>query len=91
MAKETSTENYRAVVQKVFEKGEHGPYAKARAKGLGTITFSLDRKVWKESREPEEGDIVILSEVRQKRAGWRAESGRFVRPSDEIQETGEAR
>ena len=76
--------SYKAVVQKTIGDGKHGPYSKASSDVLGaTITFSLLPNVWNESRLPEEGDIVILSEVRRKRAGWRAESGRFYRPSDE--------
>ncbi len=74
---------YKAIVQKTFALGKHGPYAKASSEELGTITFSLNGKVWKEDRSPEEGDVVILSDVRLKHAGWRAESGRFFKPSDQ--------
>ena len=86
--------SYTAIVQKAFASGPHGPFAKASSEDLGTITFSFGPSVWKESRLPEEGDIVVLSEVRRKRAGWRAENGRFFKPSDEqIQEkqTGDKR
>ena len=76
-------ENYKALVQKTFAEGSHGPFAKASSEELGTITFSLNPNVWKESRLPEEGDYVVLSDIRAKRAGWRAESGRFFKPSDE--------
>ena len=79
-----SDENYLAVVQKVFPDGQHGPYAKATSETLGeAITFSLQAPVWKEKRFPDEGTYVILSEITRKRAGWRADSGRFLRPSDE--------
>ncbi|MES3004525.1 MAG: hypothetical protein V4690_00260 [Patescibacteria group bacterium] len=82
-------EIYVAIVQKVFPEGKHGPYAKARSEEVaGSITFSLDISVWKEDRTPQEGDKVVLSKVRGKRAGWRAESGRFFKPSDERQQTG---
>lgn len=72
---------YNGIVQKIFPQGSHGPYAKASS-DIGTITFSLLPKVWKESRPPEEGEFVVLSEVTMKRAGWRAGSGRFYGPSD---------
>jgi hypothetical protein len=76
---------YPAVVQKVIAEGRHGPYAKAKCEdpaNLGTITFSLDSSVWQEETWPEEGDYVILTQVKKKRAGWRAQSGRFFTPSD---------
>lgn len=76
--------NYVAVVQKVFLEGAHGPYAKASSEALGrTITFSLDRSVWEEQRFPEEGTYVVLSELTRKRAGWRANRSRFLRPTEE--------
>jgi len=77
------TETYRSIVQKVFLDGQHGPYAKATSEALGTITFSLKPSVWEEKRFPEEGTYVVLSGLIKKRAGWRADSGRFLRPSDE--------
>ncbi len=76
------TNNYVAIVEKVVLDGKHGPYAVARCDQIGTVTFSLDKKVWQERDMPEEGFRVMLSDVRQKRAGWRAMSARFVRPSD---------
>lgn len=76
-------EKFVAIVQKVFLDGAHGPYAKSKHPQLGTITFSLDEGVWKETSFPGEGDMVVLTDVRKKRAGWRAGSGRFYRPSDE--------
>ncbi len=74
---------YRAIVQKVLDSGRHGPYAVARSKQLGSVTFSLASDVWAEKRWPEPGTEVILSEVIKKRAGWRAQHGRFANPSDE--------
>ena len=74
--------SYTAIVQKTFADGRHGPFAKASSE-IGTITFSQEPPVWTEDRKSEEGDTVVLSDVRKKRAGWRAESGRFFRPSDE--------
>ncbi|MSU54417.1 MAG: hypothetical protein EXS48_01065 [Candidatus Staskawiczbacteria bacterium] len=83
---------YQAIVQAVIKNGDHGPYAKATsdqlAKEIGAkqtiaITFSLDEKTWKEDEWPETGTYVVLSKVRKKRAGWRAQIGRFFKPSDE--------
>jgi hypothetical protein len=78
-------ESCTAVVEKTIRNGKHGPYAVASADNLGLITFSLEPPVWEESDWPEGGNIVILSEIRKKRAGWRANRGRFLRPSDEQQ------
>jgi len=73
-----------AVVQKVIREGEHGPFAVATSDQLdGSVTFSLEPTVWKEKDCPEEGMIVLLEELRKKRAGWRAKKGRFLKPSDE--------
>jgi len=72
-----------AVVQKIDSDGRHGPYAVATAEGLGSITFSLEGSVWNEEDVPEPGEIVLLSKLRKKRAGWRAMFGRRYRPSDE--------
>ncbi|KKR45941.1 MAG: hypothetical protein A3G47_00995 [Candidatus Zambryskibacteria bacterium RIFCSPLOWO2_12_FULL_39_45] len=80
-------ESYTAVVQKVMDNGKHGPYVVATNEKIGTITFSLEPLVWQEKGRPERGNIVVLSEIRKKRAGWRANSGRFFRPSDEQSET----
>lgn len=80
MAEEQS---YKAVVQKVISSGPHGPYAVAKSDEFGSVTFSLKPPVWREKFWPERGTVVVLSDVRRKRAGWRAELGRFMRPSDE--------
>lgn len=74
--------SYIAIVEKVVLSGRHGPYAVVRAEQIGNVTFSLDKQVWQENGVPEEGVYVMLSDVRRKRAGWRAMSARFVRPSD---------
>jgi hypothetical protein len=73
---------YEAIVQDVILNGKHGPYAVARSLAIGSITFSLDAKVWQEPIYPDEGACVMLSQIRKKRAGWRAEHGRFLQPSD---------
>lgn len=75
----------RAVVQDV-RNGRHGPFVVATASGFkGSITFSLQSSVWQERQQPEQGSIVLLSDLQLKRAGWRAMCGRFVRPSDQNQ------
>ena len=73
---------YEGIVQKIIHHGRHGPYAVATVDKLGSVTFSLDGKVWTEKIYPDEGSCVMLSQVRKKRAGWRAEHGRFLQPSD---------
>ena len=92
-----------ATVTTVVESGPHGPYFAAfvtdrRNSGLPEtertkfITCSLRPEFWKEERWPEKGQAVILSDFTEKPAGWRANVGRFKRPSDEkqpsTQETG---
>ena len=81
----TSDQGYKAVVEKILD-GKHEPYAVASCNELGSITFSLNPKVWEEKDMPELGMYVMLSDVRKKRAGWRAYSARFMRPCDEQKE-----
>ena len=76
-------EHYVGTIQKVVKEGRHGPYAVARCEELGSVTFSLKPPVWPENNWPEPGTIVVLGEIIRKRAGWRAQHGRFLRPSDE--------
>lgn len=74
----------KALVQKVVPEGKHGPFAVATSEGLeGSVTFSLEPTIWQEQEWPEEGMYVLLGKLRQKRAGWRAKTGRFFKPSDE--------
>lgn len=76
-------DEYRAVVQQIIE-GKHGLYAVATSNQITeSITFSLDSNVWQEKEYPQNGYEVVLSDIRKKRAGWRAHSARFVRPTDE--------
>jgi len=77
---------YQATVDKVIVDGKHGSYGVARCKELGIVTFSLDKKVWQEEDSPEPGTCIILSKIRKKRLGWRAEIARFVTPLDEQQQ-----
>jgi len=75
----------KAIVQKVIRDGNHGPYAVSTSEDFdqGSITFSLEPTVWKEEDYPESGSVVLLAEIRQKRAGWRAKMARYWKPSDE--------
>ncbi len=74
----------KAVVEKVVLDGPHGSYAIATTQVFsGSVTFSLERNVWQEHGNPESGEIVFLSELREKRQGWRAKKGRYWNPSDE--------
>lgn len=76
---------YRATVRTVVRVSvRNGPYATAHAKGVtGSITFSLRSSVWKEEVPPTPGCIVILDNLIQQRAGWRALSARLFQPEDE--------
>jgi hypothetical protein len=77
-------EKVKAVIQKVIPAGNHGPFAVATSESIdSSITFSLEPTVWQEDEWPEQGMIVVLSKLRKKRAGWRAKTGRFFKPSDE--------
>lgn len=82
----TSSPTYEAVVEKIVPTGKHGPYCVSRCEKLNdtVVTFSLDPPVWTEEEWPEEGTYVVLTEVRKKRAGWRASKARFMRPEDKI-------
>lgn len=92
MSAKKSSDQFRAVVHAVVE-GKHGPYAIAEPEGLGhcppgmegSVTFTLLDGVWEEDRWPEAGDYVLLSQIHQKRGGWRATKVRFYRPSDILQ------
>lgn len=77
------SDTVQAIVQKIVRDGKHGPYAVAKSEELGSVTFSLGEDVWSEKDMPEPGTFVLLSDLRKKRAGWRANSGRYVKPSDE--------
>lgn len=79
----TNNHEYQAVVQKIIPGGKHGPYAVASSDQLGSVTFSLDSNVWQEDDWPDPGTCVVLSRIRKKRAGWRAQNGRFFQPFDE--------
>ena len=62
-----------AVVQDVISDGTHGPYVIATSEYvIGSITFSLKSDVWGENREPEQGNLVVLSDLDKKTSGGRA-------------------
>lgn len=76
-------ETVKAVVQKVVRDGKH-PYVVAiPEQGGESITITLEKRVWRESEDPNPGEIVLLSKIRKNRRGWRAMRGRFLQPSDE--------
>lgn len=81
----TSDQPIKAVVQKVVPEGKHGPFIVLTAEGFkGSITLSLEElRAWQGDNWPEQGEFIALKEVIQKRAGWRAKSGRYWNPSDE--------
>jgi hypothetical protein len=79
---------FTAVVQKIVSEGGHGSYAVAILKPLvptieGSVTFSLQPPAWQEKDYPSQGQVVVLSNLKQKRAGWRAETARYTTPADE--------
>ena len=62
-------EEIKAVIQKVISEGDHGPFAVATSESIdGSITFSLELTVWQEDEWPEQGVIVVLGNLRKKRA-----------------------
>lgn len=66
-----------------IEEGPRGPFAFAVSDQIeGSITFSLIYPVWKESRLPPDGAVVILSELINVDGKWRAMSARFLTPAD---------
>jgi len=74
----------KAVVERVFPGGNHGPFAVASSSAIsGSVTFSLEPTVWQEEKWPEEGAVVYLTKLIKKRAGWRSKKGRHWLLSDE--------
>lgn len=73
----------RATVKMVDLHGKRGPYAKARIKGLGDVTFQLSDEVWKSHEVPVNGAHVMLSGFQRKNSGWIATSARLFTPADE--------
>jgi hypothetical protein len=82
---EKNNQSIKAKVIQVIEVGRHGPYAKAIPEEkiiTGPVTFALKEAVWQETEWPEEGHFVMLDDLREKPAGWRAHKARFFRPTD---------
>jgi hypothetical protein len=80
-------EALKAVVHRIYD-GPHGPYALALPQDSGPInklTFSLEATVWKEERRPEQGEVVYVSLLVEKRAGWQSREARFWSTNDEGQ------
>ncbi len=66
--------------------GVHGQYAVATVDEKeigGSVTFSLQPKVWKASRLPRPGEKVYLGALTEKSAGWRSEHARHWTVTDE--------
>ena len=76
--------SYTATVSAV-KKGRGGLlYAVAWAKGIvGSITFTLVPSVWTETRDPHEGEQIVLSELTKFRQGWRAFKAERQQPRSE--------
>jgi len=82
----TTPENLKAVVHRIYPGGPHGDYALALPKDPGPIaklTFSLESDTWRELKRPQQGEIVRLSGLIEKRAGWQAREARFWSTDDE--------
>ena len=79
----TQTDEVRATVHFVDLNGQRGPYAKARVKGMGDVTFQLDDATWKSHEIPVNGAHVMLSGFQKKDSGWIATSGRLYTFADE--------
>ncbi len=74
---------YVAVVGSIVAHGKHGAYAVSHCKQVdGAVTFGLNTPVWMECDWPEPGMEVLVTELRKKRAGWRAMKARYVQPED---------
>jgi len=77
-------EYIKAITQRVKEGREGRLYVVATTEELkGSVTFSLDKSCWQENSMPERGTVVVLSELRKKKAGWRAMKARYFKPYDE--------
>lgn len=83
--KEIKEDPPRKALVKAIKEGHRGPYFEAECKiekEIMMVTVSLNRDVWQEKAWPEGGMEVIISDIRKKRAGWRAFKARFYRLYD---------
>lgn len=94
MEEKTKTRSKKAVIgvlQDIILKGNHGPYGVALKHGSiknkkNSITFSLNRNVWKDDRLPNQTDFgshLVLGDITKKDKGLRAGEARFYRLEDE--------
>ncbi len=80
---------YKVKVGEVIGGGRHNvPYvvtwptdATTRAE-LGSITVEVSSDVWEGKSPPKKGEFLVISDVREKPAGWNAHSARYFRPED---------
>jgi hypothetical protein len=71
------------LVQEKKGRNGHGPYFIADGGEYGSVTCSLNPSVWQDKEEPVVGEVVVLSKLYLKPAGWRAGHGRRARLSDQ--------
>jgi|GEM_PF-3374076 len=86
VSRTVAPETLKAVVHRIYPGGPHGDYALALPKDPGPITkltFSLENSTWKEPKPPQQGEIVRLAGLVEKRAGWQAREARFWSTDDE--------
>ena len=80
----TANPEFVVVVQDVRD-GEHGLYAivnaPAKLRIEGSITFSISKSVWNQDRSPEKGEKVIIGDITEKPAGYRANRARPKKPA----------
>lgn len=77
----------KAVVHQIYS-GPHGDYVFALSQDSGPITkltFSLESHTWKEQKRPNNGEVVCLTNLIEKRAGWQAREARFWSTDDETE------
>jgi len=64
-----------------------GQIAYAKTEQYGVVTFATQNSVWQGDTEPQTGEIVILSELRKFRKGWRAMKARRFILTDESKDS----
>lgn len=47
-----------------------------------TVRFSISFPVWKEEKTPQQGQVVMLSDLRKTQQGWRAMNARFPKENE---------
>lgn len=95
MHKHSKEGPHKAIIEKIFPEGPHGPYILTTCSSQGVlgeiiVTASLDGLIWDQDGPPpkpeeiEEGTYVLLYDITQKRGGWRAKKFKFFRIENEI-------